>query len=146
MTNQTPDPQELSGVIQRVDHLGAASERLFSRLYKGISRRSRNAENLRQLSDQNRQFQRALTTRDVEVERLNAILATIDEGVIMQDTEGRLVMVNAAAKNLLGSIKMFWQSELGTLFNNFRDIVALDAEVSPLSEPTRVQINNRIIG
>ena len=64
----------------------------------------------------------------------------------MQDNEGRLVLVNEAARTLLGSIKAFWQSELGTLFNNFREVTAVDAELSPLSEPTRVQINNRIIG
>ena len=64
----------------------------------------------------------------------------------MQDNEGRLVLVNEAARKLLGSIKAFWQSELGTLFNDFREVTAVDSELSPLSEPTRVQINNRIIG
>ncbi|CAG1771992.1 partial Sensor protein SrrB, partial [uncultured bacterium] len=98
------------------------------------------------LEEQTRKLERLLVQRDLEVERLNGILASIDEGVIMQDDEGRLVFMNNAARALLGGIKSFWQSELGTLFNNYREIVALDAEVSPLSEPTRVQVNNRIIG
>ena len=143
MTNPPADAHEISSEIQRVNQLGNASERLFSRLYKGIGRRNKVAQ---MLEEQNRKLERSLAQRDLEVERLNSILATIDEGVIMQDNEGRLVFMNNAARALLGGIKSFWQSELGTLFNDFREISALDAEISPLSEPTRVQVNNRIIG
>ncbi len=141
-----PNERELSGVIHRVNRLGAASERVFSRLYKGLGGSSGGHEDTTQLIDQNRQLQASLSQRNVEIERLNSILASIDEGVIMQDNEGRLVLVNETARKLLGSIKAFWQSELGTLFNDFREITAVDAELSPLSEPTRVQINNRILG
>lgn len=143
MTNYPPDAQEISSEIQRVNRLGTASEKLFSRLYKGLGKRNQAAQ---ALEEQTRKLERLLVQRDLEVERLNGILASIDEGVIMQDDEGRLVFMNNAARALLGGIKSFWQSELGTLFNNYREIVALDAEVSPLSEPTRVQVNNRIIG
>ncbi len=142
MSNQ-PNDDELNGVIQRINRLGAASERIFSRVYKGLGRSGDSqiigGENTRQL-------QASLRQRNVEIERLNSILASIDQGVIMQDNEGRLVLVNEAARKLLGSIKAFWESELGTLFNNFRDVTAIDSELSPLSEPTSVQINNRIIG
>lgn len=140
----TPDPQEITAAIKQVDGLGTASERLFSRLYRTFLRRSRVSWD--ELAAQNRAYQRQLEQREAEIERLNAILATIDEGVIMQDNDGRLVMFNNAARELLGSVKSFWQSELGTLFNNYRDIATVDSEISPLSEPTRVQVNNRIIG
>ncbi len=141
--NNQPNEQELSSVIQRINRLGTASEQVFSRLYKGLGRHE---ERTMQIQEQNRQLQNALRQRNVEIERLNSILASIDQGVIMQDNEGRLVLVNEAARALLGSIKAFWQSELGTLFNNFREVTAVDSELSPLSDPTRVQINNRIIG
>ncbi len=141
MTNQ-PNDKDISGVIQRINRLGAASERVFSRLYKGLGRHDNGAE----LHQQNQQLQTTLRQRNVEVERLNSILASIDEGVIMQDNEGRLVLVNEAARQLLGNIKSFWQSELGTLFNNFREVTAVDSELSPLTKPLSVQINNRIIG
>jgi signal transduction histidine kinase len=143
MTNSPPDAHEISSEIQRVNQLGNASEKLFSRLYKGIGRRSKVAH---MLEERNRKLERSLAERDLEIERLNSILATIDEGVLMQDNEGRLVFMNNAARALLGGIKSFWQSELGTLFNDFREITALDAEISPLSEPSRVQVNNRIVG
>jgi len=64
----------------------------------------------------------------------------------MQDNEGRVVLINAAARELLGSIKTFWESELGRLFASYRSVAAAEAGISPLSEPTRVQVNNRIIG
>ena len=139
MDNESPNAQQFGSVIHRVNRLGAASEQLFSRLYKGMGRRARALPS-------GDAYQRALNNRDVELERLHAVLATIDEGVIMQDNEGRVVLVNAAARSLLGSIKTFWQSELGTLFSNFRDAAALESGISPLSEPTKVQVNNRILG
>jgi two-component system phosphate regulon sensor histidine kinase PhoR len=148
MSNE-PNEQELSGAIHRINRLGSASERVFSRLYKGLGRSDDTMAMQAQqaaLREQNAQLQNTLRQRNVELERLNSILASIDQGVIMQDNEGRLVLVNEAARKLLGTIKSFWQSELGTLFNDFREIAALDSELSPLSAPTRVQVNNRIIG
>lgn len=140
-----PNSAELNGVIWRINRLGSASERIFSRLYRGL-RQDPSSGGTTQLREQNRQLEDALRERNVDVERLNSILASIDQGVIMQDTEGRLVLVNEAARKLIGNIKAFWQSDLGTLFNNFRTVTAIDSEVSPLSEPTRVEINDRIIG
>jgi signal transduction histidine kinase len=143
MTTPPPDPREISGIIHRVDRLGSASEEMFRRLYKTLGRRN---EAARELEEHTRQLERAIALRDAEIERLNSILATISEGVIMQDNEGRLVFVNEAARKLLGSIKTFWQTELGTLFEQFREVTTFDAELSPLSEPKRVQVNDRIIG
>ena len=140
-----PDPKEISGVIYRVNQLGKASERMFSRLYRSFGHQ-KEVENTRRISAQHEHLENALRKRDVEIERLNGILASIDEGVIMQDNEGRLGLVNEAARKLLGSIKSFWESELGTLFNDYRSVTTLDFELAPLNEPTRVQINNRIIG
>ncbi|MBI1259590.1 MAG: PAS domain-containing protein [Chloroflexi bacterium] len=141
--NNQPNQEELTGVIQRINRLGAASERVFSRLYKGLSGHQGDTQQIRA---QNRELQTTLKNRNIEIERLNSILASIDQGVIMQDNEGRLVLVNEAARKLLGNIKAFWQSELGTLFNNYRTFAPIDAELSPLTAPTSVQVNNRILG
>lgn len=149
----TPPPQsdaaQVSGVLNRVNHLGAATEQLFSRLYNTLNRRTRLREEIERaqhLQRRNRQLAQAVRKRDAEIERLGAILGSIDEGIIMQDTEGRVVLVNAAARRLLGSQKAFWESELGGLFEAYRDITTLDSELAPVGEPTRVQLNNRIIG
>lgn len=138
-----PDPQTLTGAIVRVNRLGFASERLFSRLYRGIGRRAHAA----QPSDMpDGTPSETPESTDTELQRLRGVLATIDEGVIMQDNEGRVVLINTAARDLLGSIKTFWSSELGTLFANYREEVTTEAGIAPLSEPTRVQVNNKIVG
>ncbi|MBA3874211.1 MAG: hypothetical protein H0X30_34195 [Anaerolineae bacterium] len=145
------DPQELSGVIRRVDHLGNATSQLFSRLYQGLRRGAETP------TDNNGSVtgapipptpeqESAAKARDTDVERLSAIIHALDEGIIVQDTEGRVLIENAAAKKLIGSRKDFWTSELGTLFNAFRDVVRLESELAPLGEPARIQINNMIIG
>lgn len=141
------DPQELSGVIRRVDHLGNATSQLFSRLYQGLRKGSEPQPTNSAPSDPAAsEPENGLRNRDVEIERLNAIIHALDEGIIVQDTEGRVLIENAAAKKLIGSRKDFWTSELGTLFNAFRDVVRLESELAPLGEPARIQINNMIIG
>jgi signal transduction histidine kinase len=100
------------------------------------------------MTERNQSVKRTLRERELEIEQLAGILGTIDEGVIMQDNEGRIVLINKAAKALLGtgSHRAFWESELGTLFEAYRDVTMMDVELAPLSEPTRIQINNRILG
>ncbi|MBI5669505.1 MAG: PAS domain-containing protein [Chloroflexi bacterium] len=144
----TNDAREVSGAINRVNSLGTATERLFSRLYQGLRLRSNTPGKpaVPDLAERNRQLQRAIKRRDLEIERLNSILATISEGIIMQDLDGRIVLVNAAAKRLIGSRKDIWESELGTLFNAYRDVTQVESELAPLGEPTRIQVNNMILG
>lgn len=144
---------EKAGEASGVNSLGTATERLFSRLYNTLLHRSQPQQQqkehdtkVRVNDERYRQFQRAIKKRDMEIQRLNGILATIDEGVIMQDMEGRIVLVNAAARKLIGSRKEFWESELGSLFNAYRDIVQVESELAPLGEPTRLQVNNMIVG
>jgi two-component system phosphate regulon sensor histidine kinase PhoR len=140
------DPRELTGVLARVNQLGAVTERFFSRLYTSFNRRSQLREELERYRAQHQRDRRRILMRDAEIQRLSGILASIDEGIIMQNTEGRIVLINNAARTLLGSQKAFWDSELGALFQAYSDVDSLDTELTPLSEPRRVQINNRILG
>lgn len=166
--NPPPSPpskeaQEIGGVLSRVNQLGAATERLFTRLYTGLSRRSeqeteraarqrrreelqKKIETARQVAEQNRMLQKSLSQRETDIERLHGILAAIDQGIIMQDEEGRIVFINQAAQELLGSQKNFWESELGTLFDQHREVTSTDSELVPLGEPSRIQVNNRVLG
>jgi two-component system phosphate regulon sensor histidine kinase PhoR len=122
---------------------------MFSRLYTSFNRRSQlqqQEEKTRAVQRRNRRLVAIAKRRESDAERLNGILASIDEGIIMQNTEGRIVLINTAARKLLGGQRNFWESELGTLFDTYRDITTLDSELAPLGEPTRVQINNKILG
>lgn len=140
--------QELSGVLSRVNRLGVATEQLFSRLYNSLRQRSNPQPNqsLDASPEKMRQLKLAVKRRDNEIERLTGILSSIDEGIVMQDMNGRIVLVNAAAQQLIGTRKDFWDSELGSLFNAYQEVTSLESELAPLGEPRRIQVNNLIIG
>lgn len=160
MDDQSPaNPDDVSDALNRVNSLGTATERIFSRLYRGLTRRSKAPEvpqapsssaiqvaELAQTREQNRYLKLMLEQRAEELTRLNGILASLDEGIIMQNMEGRIVLINEAARRLLGGQKNFWSSELGTLFDAYHEVTQVDSELAPLGEPTRIQVNNRILG
>ena len=142
---QQKDPIEISNALNDVSELGEATETFFSRLYKGLVRKQQVAVKARSLGEAHDQLQQTLQQRELEIEQLHGILAAIGEGIIMQDNEGRLVFVNQAARDLMGSLKSFWQSELGALFSQTSDITQLDSELVTLGEAKRVQLNGRVL-
>ncbi|NOK86197.1 MAG: hypothetical protein GFH27_549411n27 [Chloroflexi bacterium AL-W] len=161
MSNE--ENKQIGGALGGVNLFGAVTERLFSRFYKGLNKRNQeNAERIahqrrreelekkiadaRNVVEHNKKLRERLRQRSVDIDRLNGILSALDEGIIMQDTEGRIVYMNKAARELLGNQKNFWDSDLGTLFDQHREIVQVDSEIVPLGEPNRVQVNNRILG
>lgn len=147
-----PDPKELSGLLKRIGQLGNMTETVFSRLYLGLRRKSSLqadpewAEKARKLQEHNQKLKQMLAERNAEVERLSAVLESIGEGVIVQDVEGRVVLMNQIARQLLGNQRNFWDSELGTLFDAQRQLDKIPSELALVGEPTRVQVNNRILG
>ncbi|MDZ4768495.1 MAG: PAS domain-containing sensor histidine kinase [Chloroflexota bacterium] len=141
MTLPDPEDRSLSDALYRVNRLGSASEKLFSRLYQGMNRRA-----LDELQNENQAIRDALKRRSAELNRLNSILAALDQGVVMQDNDGRLVLVNRIAKEFLGNVKNFWDSPLGDLFNQYRGVEGGADSLVPLGEPTRAEIGGRVIG
>lgn len=153
------DPaRPVTDMVQSVDELGTNTGRLFGRLYNAL-RRKQHAEagtnasavadialadhQLAQLElDQLKQLTR---NQQTSIARLTGILAQISEGVIMQDPEGRIVLMNEAARQLLGSVRTFWSSELGRMFAAARTQTNLNGEIT-LEEARRVEVNDRVIG
>lgn len=148
-SNPPTDAQEISQMLERVNVFGSAAERLFSRLHRGLGRRSKLTEaneRANKLADRNRRLQKAVREREQEIERLGSVFASLPDGVIVQDTEGKVILINDSARKLIGNQKNFWQSKLGSLFDEFRSITTMETEIMPVGDPTRVQINNKIIG
>jgi signal transduction histidine kinase len=152
-------PREIGSAIGHVNQLGTATEHLFTRLYKSLRRRSKMQEREQRRAELNKQIEQArkihqvnrhlknnLQRQEEELERLHGILAVIEEGIIVQDNEGRIVFVNKAAREFLGSQKNFWSSELGSMFDDFRSLAIVSSEIEPLGDPTTVQINGRVLG
>ncbi|GAB4520423.1 MAG: hypothetical protein OHK0046_30660 [Anaerolineae bacterium] len=151
-------PDQIPGALGRVNQFGSATERLFSLLYNGLNRRSQNdelekrtqqlaqrQEAIQQLKERNRQLQEHLAQRVDFTEKLHGILTTLDTGVIMQDLEGRMAYINRAGRDMLGSQKNFWESDLGLLFEEYRHVDRLSSEIEPLGEARRVQVGPRVL-
>lgn len=150
---------ELNTGLGEVHRFGSASESLFRRLYRGLNRRQQLEEDLRRqralvgrqasqnesLQRRYQQLQRDHSRRASELERLQAVLGSLDEGIITQDPKGKVTMINQAAEAMLGGKKAFWDSALGTLFERYRHVQETRAELTPLGESDEMPLNNRIV-
>lgn len=150
MTNpQHSAPSDRTGpvasMLQSVDALGANTGRLFERLYGGLRRKSRSAETEHAAQATIHRLQEIAESQSTDIARLTGVLAVISEGVIMQDNQGAVVLMNQAARDLIGSTRAFWDSDLGKMFAAARQQTTLDGEIT-LGKAQRVEINDRVIG
>ena len=144
--------------------LGSAAQMAFGRLYQSVSGKpsalnaapatSPEADPAVVLRTANRELVARLKAGEMLNARLKAVFTSLNEGVIMQDAQGRIVLMNKAAEHLLGTVKNFWDSELGRLFRTAQQLgqdqpqiegVEI-TEMETLGAPVRVQINDRIVG
>jgi two-component system sensor histidine kinase ResE len=143
--------------------LGNAAQMAFGRLYQSVSGKpaastvaavSLSADPAAVLRAANRELVARLKAGEMLNARLKAVFTSLNECVIMQDAQGRIVLINNAAEQLLGSVKNFWDSELGRLFRTAQELAQDQVpaegvevtEMETLGAPARVQINDRIIG
>ncbi len=142
-----------------VQRFGNAGESLFRRLYRRLNSRrqleldllqqsaqlqERAAHNAR-LQGQFASLQSAHAQRGSELERLTAVLGSLEEGIVVQEASGKVTMMNAAAEAMLGGKRAFWASALGTLFEQYRQVQETAAELTPLGESGEIPLNNRIV-
>src|SRR5260221_976199 len=144
--------RDVRSLLRTVDEFGSATESFFGRLYRGLNRKQ-NRTNGRPDPDQitalraaNRELVARAKNAQTVTARLQAVFATIGEGVVMQDTEGRLVLMNDAAHKLVGRVRVVWESELGRMFEAARNIKVSRGGMERIAPPLRVQVNDRILG
>ncbi|MBN1200676.1 MAG: hypothetical protein JXJ20_02350 [Anaerolineae bacterium] len=138
--------EPVANMLQSVDALGENTGRLFGRLYRGLRRKQHQYEpGSRQAHLQLNYLEQMVTSQATDIARLTGVLAVISEGIVMQDTEGRMVLMNRAAHDLLGSIRSFWDSDLGNMFAEANSQTKLDGEIT-LGDAQRVEVNDRVIG
>lgn len=147
----TTPPDNMNDNLRGIHRLGSATSELFSRVYAGLKRRSQPGNGdtthiiTQQVHERNRQLREMLKQRDADIDRLYSILNSIQDGIIMQDTEGRVLMTNPAAQTLLGNMKYFWQSELGIWFQRFREFTSDGTEVALVGRSERFEIQDKIL-
>ena len=143
---------DISATVGGVHQFGTASESLFRRLYRRLNRQQQFEEEIRRqrsgIEELQRNVQRlesAQRQRASELERLHGLLGSLDEGIILQDPNGKVTMMNQAAQDMLGGKRAFWDSALGTFFERFRDVQETTADLTPLGESDEFPLNNRIV-
>jgi two-component system phosphate regulon sensor histidine kinase PhoR len=149
---QALPPDEVTSFLHLIETLGSAAQMLFGRVYQGLGLRKQGGPETPQedttavLRAANRDLLARARASETLSAQLKAVFASLHEGVIMQDTEGRILLINPAAEALIGSIKNFWDSDLGRLFTDARAKGSGDAEMELIGEPVRVQVNQIIVG
>ena len=150
---------EANADLNDVHRFGAASESLFRRLYRGFSRRQQLEHELRrqkQIAQRHtadsatlrRRLERLESDqrqRRSDLDRLTKVLSSLEEGIIFQDTNGKVTMMNRAAQAMLGGKRAFWDSALGTLFEQYRDVQDVAYELTPLGESEELPLNDRLV-
>lgn len=148
MSAPTPSPHDLGSLVRRIQQFSNATEQLFSRLYGSLSLRH-TAEARRQARNEQekrlRRLRRLLRQHGMRVERLKAILDAMREGIILQDLNGSVIETNAAARELIGTDRNLWNSELVRLFANYAHITQVNAELVPLDQPRRLAVGSRMV-
>ena len=126
-----------------VHRFGSASESLFRRLYFRLGRQR--AAQQAGLQARLRSLRQRQQRQSSQLERLQAIFASLEEGIIVQDTSGKVTMMNRTGEAMLGGKRNFWGSALGTLFEQYRHVQTTSAELMPLGESDELPLNNRIV-
>ena len=128
------------------------AESFFERIYRSVSHNRKvivEREKVRQWRSQSKAYQKRIRVQNLELAQLTGVLAAVNEGVILQNTAGHIVLMNAVAREYLGSLTNFWESELGQLFRKFvnpQSNPMVAGLIDPLIEPQRVELGRRTLG
>jgi two-component system sensor histidine kinase ResE len=92
-------------------------------------------------------LQKALRIQRCETARVSAVLESIPDGLVVQDLEGRVLMINDAARKLLGGQRAFRAARLHELTAVVADTLgpALAPGIYALGDPTRIPLEGRMI-
>ncbi|PJF30035.1 MAG: hypothetical protein CUN52_05325 [Phototrophicales bacterium] len=92
-------------------------------------------------------LQTALRQKRRELSHLTAVIGNLPQGVILQDLDGRVLLMNDIARELLGSQRAFRSSGVGDIATFVPQV--LGANLAPglyaLGDPQRVSIDDRVL-
>lgn len=82
-----------------------------------------------------------------EAEHLTAVLESLPDGIIVQDNDGQVVLMNEAAKKLMGSQRLVHSAGLRDLTAAVTDLLgpALAPGLYALGDPRQVELDNRML-
>ena len=92
-------------------------------------------------------LQKALRQQRTESARLLAILESVPDGLVVQDLDGRVLLINEAARELLGGHRAFRAARLHELTAVVTETLgpALAPGIYALGDPTRISLQERML-
>jgi PAS domain S-box-containing protein len=116
--------------LDEIGELGATLDRLADRHQRRIDT-----------------LQKTLRRQRAESTRLSAILESIPDGLVVQDLDGRVLLINDAARELLGGQRVFRSTRLHELTAVVTDRLgpALAPGIYALGDPTRITLDGKML-
>ena len=152
MVSEFPRPsansQEVKGLLSRLSQLSQATETFFRQIYQSVAQRSEletSQQITRHLYKQQQQLQAILQRREQEVAYLNSIISSIHEGIILQDMEGQFILINEAAKTMLGNKRNLRRSGIHQLLESYHDVKVPEGKLVPLGDPIELEVNQQVL-
>ena len=92
-------------------------------------------------------LQHALRRQRAETARLSAVLESIPDGIVVQDLDGRVLLINDAARELLGGHRTFRAARLHELTAIVTETLgpALAPGIYALGDPTQVPLDEKML-
>lgn len=133
-----------------MDNMSQQAGSLFDRILGSVrrppsgrrDRASRDKERL--LEARAERLRESLREREREVERLRGALEALEEGMILVNADGDVMMMNTAARDLVGSDEEYRLGELGRTVRSMQSALT-GGEVVPNDAPQRVQLHDRTL-
>lgn len=149
---ETPS-EDMRGSLLRIHKLGAAASELFQRLSTQFSQRQQPSAAvlaLRQRAEDAQQkahrLDQLLQDRERELGQLSAVLANLEDGLILLDLDGEPIFLNAAAQTLLGgSESESLPPSLQAWVEEFRPIEHIETEIALMGRAQKLSWNNRTL-
>ena len=146
---ETPS-EDMRGSLLRIHKLGAAASELFQRLSSQFAHRQPSAAilALRQRADDAQQkanrLDQLLRDREHELAQLSAVLANLEDGLILLDLDGQPIFLNAVAQTLLGGGDILPPS-LQAWVEEFRPVEYIETEIALMGRAQKLAWNNRTL-
>lgn len=136
---------ELRPVDDIGQHTGSLFDRILGRVSWQSSKRTQASQSKERLYEiRAERLRESLREKEREVERLRGALEALEEGMLLVNSNGDVLMMNTAARDLIGSEEEYRLGDLGRVVRAMQHNQA-GGEVVPNDAPQKVQLHDRTL-
>lgn len=131
-----------------VDNISSSTGSLFDRFLSSVGRSSRRTQASkskdRLIEARADRLRETLREKSGEVEKLRAVLEALEDGMVLVDSSGVVLLMNMAAYDMVGTEDEFTHSELGRTVRTMQ-ANRQDGELVPDDAPQKIQHGERLL-